>query len=221
MQAQRLDRWLPGGPRGTLLRKYILRGSPVPMYLIQKRMRRCRYPYGAMVALLLEEAGLRPHTVVDLTYGLGKFWSCWRPSRLIGYDIRRLNWVEEPDEFRKAPAWAALHHFRAGSLPRPDLVATDPPWQRCESGNGCRGLRFEVGGAWWFRVSRAVGTPETILASAARLAQEIGAPLLVHFEEEWVPDGFSTLVSVWWRPSLPRASPSYKSWWGVLVPERR
>ena len=206
--------YLSGDP-GTLLRRYIREGSPVPMWKLQRYMRHCRYPYGAMVYLLLEEAGLRPSVVLDLTYGLGKFWSCNRPRILAGYDIRRLPWIVPPDFFREAPAWAARWDLREGRVPRPDLIAVDPPWQRCRKGSGCRG--YEVGGAWWFRVSRALGTPELILDTAARIAGSLGVPLLVHYEEPWVPPGFVELVSVWWRPSLPRAREGYRTWWGILV----
>lgn len=215
-----LSYYIDGMSRGTLLREYIESGEPIPMYELQKWFSRCPYPYGTMVMLLLEEAGLHPGIVIDLTFGLGKFWSCWRPKYLIGYDIRRLHWVVEPNEFHQTVSWAALHHVRDRRVPRPDLVAVDPPWQRCKSGNGCRGLRFEVGGAWWFRVSKGVGTPELILESAARLAEETGVPLLVHFEDRWVPRGFSVLVEVFWRPSLSKASPDYRTWWGVLAPGR-
>ena len=98
------------------------------------------------------------------------------------------------------------------------VVVVDPPFQNCSRGNGCRGTRYEVGGRWFYRVSRAVGTPEQILESAARLAGELGVPLLVHYESEWVPEGFDIIVSVFWRPSLPHASESYRTWWGVLRP---
>ena len=205
---------------GTLIRPYIDRGVPVEMWRLQRAFPRCRYPYGTMVWLLLREAGLRPRSVVDLTFGLGKFWSCWRPPLLVGYDVRRLPWVVEPDVFRLGPAWAAWWDLREGRVPRPDLVAVDPPWQQCRKGNGCRPAIRGVGSSWWFRVSRAVGTPELILESAARVAVEAGVPLLVHFEREWVPAGFSLVVGVWWRPSLPRASPGYRTWWGILVPRR-
>ncbi|MCE4619017.1 MAG: hypothetical protein F7C37_06205 [Desulfurococcales archaeon] len=201
---------------GTLIRPYVDKGVPVEMWRLQRAFPRCRYPYGTMVWLLLREAGLRPRSVIDLTYGLGKFWSCYRPRRIIAYDIRRLDWVVEPDEFYQKPAWAALYKYPYGV----DLVAVDPPWQRCEKGNGCHGRRMAVGGAWWFRVSRAVGTPELILDTAARVAGSLGVPVLVHYEKPWVPPGFVELVSVWWRPSLLRAREGYATWWGVLASRR-
>lgn len=198
---------------GTLLRRYIESGEPVPMHRLQRLYRKCKYPYGVMVKLLLEEAGLRSHTVLDLTYGEGKFWSCWRPKHLIGFDVRRLDWTVEPDVFYQKPAWAALHM----RVPGVDLVAVDPPWQRSARG---RSARLSIGGRWWYRTSRMVGSPEAILESAARLAGELGVPLVVHFERPWVPEGFDVMVSVFWRPSLPHASKEYRTWWGVLVPRR-
>lgn len=197
------------GMGGTLLRGYIESGDPVPMYELQRAYRKCRYPYGAMVWLLLQEAGLEPSVVVDLTYGLGKFWSCWRPSYLVGYDVRRLDWVVDPDEFHQAPAWSALHHVVDGRVPRPELVVVDPPWQRGPRSVGRRNGHF--------RVSNGLGSPTVILESAARLSGMVGVPLLVHFGDRWVPQGFTSLAEVYWRPSLSRASPDYRTWWGILV----
>ena len=201
--------------RGTLLRRYIESGEPVPMHRLQRLYRKCKYPYGVMVKLLLEEAGLQPRTVLDLTYGEGKFWSCYRPSYLAGFDVRRLDWVVEPDVFVKGPSWSAWYHVREGRVPRVDLIAVDPPWQRSALG---RSARLSVGGRWWYRTSKGVGTPKQILESAARLSSALRVPLLVHYEREWVPPGFTEIVGVFWRPSLPHAGPEYRTWWGVLEP---
>jgi len=80
-------------------------------------------------------------------------------------------------------------------------------------GNGC--IR-RVGDRWFYRTSRMVGTPEMILESAAGVSRLLGVPMLIHFSDRWVPEGFKVLVEVFWKPSLPRASKEYKSWWGLL-----
>ncbi len=173
-----------------------LPGDPIPMHTLQRRHPKC-YPYGAMVLELLERAGLLPGVprlvIVDLTYGRGKFWSCLpvRPRLLVGYDIRLLEWTTRPDLFRLAPAWTAVTDYAKGLLPAPDIVAIDPPWQTCHSGNGCRpvGRRNHH-----FRASRAIGSPETILNAGARLAREAGSLILAHYKTRWIPDGFHPLV---------------------------
>ena len=200
---------------------YISNGLVLPMYEVQRLPGCSQAPGSCLVRVLLREAGLWPvgvkGFVLDLTFGRGKFYEAWpfRP-RVIAYDIRRLNWVVEPTRFVKAPAWAAFHHVRDGSLRDPvELVVVDPPWQDCRRGNGC--IR-RVGDRWFYRTSRMVGTPEMILESAARVSRLLGVPMLIHFSDRWVPEGFKVLVEVFWKPSLPRASKEYRSWWGLVRP---
>lgn len=182
---------------------------------------RSRYPSSKLVAWLLAEAGvlrpLQPLRVLDLTYGQGIWWHAIRGRVAIaGLDVRRLNWVVKPRCFILSPAqeWrgarARLEECLGGP---PDLVAVDPPWQECIKGNGCQASRRH------YRVTAAIGSPESILEAAADAARAYRAPLLVHFRERWVPEGLNPVIEVWWKPFLPNVDKyGYRNWWAVLKP---
>lgn len=209
---------------GTPLLDVLSENEVVRMSDIQRLPGCSKSPSSCMVWLLLDKAGLWPipkdRWILDLTYGIGQFYNTkyFRGTLIAGYDVRKLEWRRKPNWFKQAPAWAALHDLDRGTLPQPVwVVVVDPPFQECREKNNCRGILTEVGGRWFYRVHKGVGTPQQILESSAKLIKKLGVKLVVHFREEWVPPGYKALVSVWWKPSLPNASEDYKTWWGVLA----
>jgi len=179
---------------------------------------RSRYPSAKMVAGLLGHAGLlRPLEalrVVDLTYGQGIWWDALPQAAVAGYDVKQLSWVRRPRCFWQAPAWtwryyiAEIEKCLGG---HPNVIAVDPPWQTTRRGR-------EPGGRYHYRVSRAFGSPQMILDAAAAAATYWHVPVLVHYKEQWIPDGFNVLVEAWWRPFLYRAGQDYRTWWGMIQP---
>jgi hypothetical protein len=183
-----------------------------------------RYPTSCVVRDLLARSGLlkplQPLRVLDVTYGQGIWWMTLPQARVYGIDVKKLEWKRRPACFLQAPAWAWRSH--AGEVEeclrgRPGLIAVDPPWQECVRGNGCQGR--EIGGRYHYRVSAAVGSPEHILEAATEAARHYRAPLLVHYETRWVPEGFRVVVETWWKPFLPNVDKyGYRNWWGILAP---
>ena len=196
----------------------------IEQWEIQRRGGKCaRYPSSCIVVQLLDEAGLlrplQPLSILDLTYGEGRFWAALSQAVVAGFDVRRLGWVRRPRCFWRAPAqhWqrytSEIEECLAG---RPQLIAVDPPWQRWQRGR-------EVGGRYYYRAANAWGAPEEILRAAAEAAQHWQAPLLVHYATRWLPPGFTPVVEMWWRPwfhLLNKKASNYKSWWAVLRPGR-
>ena len=192
---------------------------------VQRRGGPCaRYPIGCVVRDLLARAGvlrpLQPLRVLDLTYGQGIWWTALPQARVAGFDVKRLDWRRRPRCFFRQPcqSWRLREREIAECLGgHPDLVAVDPPWEKCVNGNGCRGR--EIGGRYHYRASQAVGSPESILEAARQAAEYFSAPLLVHYEAPWRPEGFTVAVEVWWKPFLPNVDKyGYRNWWAVLRP---
>jgi len=178
------------------------------------------YPSSKLVLYLLREAGLlKPFErlrVVDMTFGQGVWWMSLPQARIAGFDVRRLDWKRRPSCFFQQPcqSWrlrvAEIEECLGG---QPDLVAVDPPWERCVKGNGCRGR----GARYHYRASRAVGPPESILEAARQAALYWGVHLLVHYETRWIPAGLKPVVELWWKPFLPNVDKyDYRNWWAVL-----
>jgi len=199
----------------NILLEYIKNKKTIPIRLLKKNFPGCKYPYGMMIRLLLETIRLKPKKVVDLTFGEGKFWSCYKPEYLIGYDIRKLKWIIKPDKFIKAPAWAALYHIIDNKIPKPELIAVDPPWQQKTRG---KGKKIRYGGKWWYSTSKMVGTPKIVLEAATKLSGKLKIPLIIHYKNRWVPNNFKVLIEVFWNPNLPNTRQDYKTWWGIIMP---
>ena len=177
---------------------------------IQRRGGKCaRYPVSCLIHSLLVEAGLEPRdlTVLDLTYGQGRFYAAWRPRVLIGADIHVHNWVVMPDLFVKAPAWVAWRKIKKVDM-RPDIVVVDPPW--VERGSSKRRL---------YGLDLALGTPQIILEAGVKASKELGTRyLLIHFKDRWVPRGWYTIAETRFLYVTRYNEQNGTTWFGILTP---
>lgn len=174
---------------------------------LQRRGGRCAlFPVSCMVALLVERASLSLEalTVFDVTYGEGRFYAYKRPRLLIGADIAVHRWVVKPDMFIPRPAWSSYKPLQALEA-TVDMVVVDPPWS--VRGNSARRH---------FGIDMAVGGPEAILWSAAKAAETLDARyLLVHYKQQWLPQGWTIVVEAEWTP-VTRYNTESRTWWTIL-----
>lgn len=124
----------------------------------------------------------RPLSVVDLTYGAGRFYRLSRPmiGRIIAVDIARHRWEVEPTVFYQMDCRVFVDMALRGetALGDVDLVVVDPPWSHEKRGVAAR----ETG------VSRqpyhmAGVDSRSIVDVAALLSRTLGKPLLYRYRE--------------------------------------
>jgi hypothetical protein len=76
--------------------------------------------------------------VVDLTYGVGRFYRLARKriKHLIAVDIEKHEWEVKPDVFYRMPCQLFVEKVIRGEidLPKPSIVVVDPPWSREKRG---------------------------------------------------------------------------------------
>ena len=178
------------------------------------RLKGCRLkPSSCLIRMLLEEAGLEPRglTVVDVTYGEGRFYLAWRPRLLLGCDVRLLKWKVEPDWFALTPSWACWTRVEKLAL-ETDLVVVDPPFSE-------RGHRSWKHGRPHYNIWAAVGGKENVLRGGFRTAEQLGTPnILVHYNERVEPEGWQIIAEKWWRPRTRYLNlDDTITWWGVLA----
>ena len=168
-----------------------------------------RAPVACLVAKLARHAlskSLRELMVLDLTYGYGLFYLAERPRFIIAFDPNVetvLEWRVAPDLYIPQPAWKWKLILELGI--RPDLIVVDPPWTRQPNS------RRRIYG--WI-----LGTERLILEAAAQASRHYNAPLLVHYETRWVPDGFTVLAELWFRAIYRARNRDRATWFGVLKP---
>jgi hypothetical protein len=120
--------------------------------------------------------------VVDLTYGVGRFYRLARKriSQLIAVDIEKHEWEVKPDIFYKMPCQLFVEKVINGEivLPRASLVVVDPPWSgekrgRFPSSSGISSLPYHMR----YTDSRS------IIVYAMRLAKQLNTLLLYRYRE--------------------------------------
>jgi hypothetical protein len=70
-------------------------------------------------------------SVLETTYGEGRFYVIFRPSYLVGVDIVKRRWLTYPDEFYLMTVWEFYNMVKRGMFkPKAaiDVVVCDPPW---------------------------------------------------------------------------------------------
>lgn len=121
--------------------------------------------------------------VVDLTYGLGRFYRIARKRivNLIGVDIEKHEWEIKPDVFYQMPCQLFVHNVLKRKIELPqhvDLVVVDPPWSQEKQGVFPR----EIGISHMPYHIKNVNT-KTIIMVAEKLAAHLDAKLLYRYKE--------------------------------------
>jgi len=119
--------------------------------------------------------------VIDLTYGLGRFYRIARRhiKQLIAVDIQRLDWEVCPDIFYQMDLRVFVKKALDGELniDSADLVVVDPPWSVEKRGtdklSSIKNLQHYT-----------IAAPsQSLIWSAAALAKHLQAPLLYRYKE--------------------------------------
>jgi len=147
--------------------------------------RAAAYPTSYIVYSILSRHNLF-NSVLDVTYGRGRFYAYAKPKLLVGADPKVWEWVVAPDIFIPKPVWAlkpVLEKIGA----RFDVVVCDPP--QWKSGVHYHG-RDEY--------SYVVGSVKLIIEHAFRLAKDLGVKyVLLHFDR--LIDGYRVAEDVQFR----------------------
>jgi len=141
-----------------------------------QRKTRCRYPSAVVVSKLLQRANAS--TVVDTTFGKGRFYSYLKPDKLIGVDPIRWEWIIKPDVFHQMTVFRFCREIEEGkiSYDSVDVVVVDPPaWND--------GIRYNRRDEY----SYIIGTAKMIIDYSLKAARLLRSRyLLLHFNR--VPD---------------------------------
>jgi len=131
--------------------------------------RAAEYPASYVVFKILEKHGLLG-TVLDVTYGKGRFYHCRKPDFLIGADPKVWEWVVVPDVFIPRPVWQLKRVLERINV-KPDVIVCDPPqWNR--------DVHYHSRNEY----SYLLGSPEQIIEEAVKLAKELGTQyFLLHY----------------------------------------
>ena len=153
---------------------------------IQRRGGKCsRYPVSCLIHDMLMELGLQPEklVVLDVTYGVGRFYGAWYPRLLIGSDVKIWKWEIVPDVFILQPSWNVWWTVAKLGV-KPDLVVVDPPW-----------TNYNHRGRTYYEYS--FGSPDQILKGGLESAAKLGSNhVLVHYNKIVVPRNWSLLRQV-------------------------
>jgi len=151
---------------------------------IQKRGNICaKAPTSCLIKDMIKNIGLKPNKlkVLDITYGVGKFYKAWKPKRLVGIDPMKWNWETIPDQFYQIKVQEAYKYVKNQIF---DLLVIDPPWSRYKHSKR-KHYSFKV------------GSPEEILDSGFELGYKMKIPyVLVHHGELIVPNTYEPLLVV-------------------------
>ena len=124
----------------------------------------------------------RPLNIVDLTYGVGRFYRLSRPmiGRIVAVDIRRYEWEVEPTVFYQMDCVDFVSRVlnKEIELGDVDLVVVDPPWSIEKRGvkpreTGISSLPYHMKGV----------DSRLIIQAALRLSGALSKPLLYRYKE--------------------------------------
>jgi hypothetical protein len=151
--------------------------------------RLAKYPSAYVVSILLRMAGAS--RVLDVTYGLGRFYYVYRPRLLVGADPVKRRWIVAPDKFYQTHVWGLAGMLEEHGF---DVVVCDPPKWR-------RGVHYNKRGEY----NLAIGDAYSIVMGGLRLARErAGAKyFLLHYDK--VLPGLEVVEDVefiWWARYL-------------------
>lgn len=141
-----------------------------------------RRPHSS-IRLLLTRVGINPDKglkVLDLTYGQGLFWFKFPNIRIVGFDVRKLQWKVAPTCFvqDKAQNWYLYRDYIVDCLGgNPDIVAVDPPFSKRLSGSMYDKTHYYE--------SFAEGTVEEIIESALEAGRYFKSLVLIRYRTLW------------------------------------
>jgi len=121
--------------------------------------------------------------IVDLTYGLGRFYrySRKRIKQIIAVDIAKYSWEVAPTVFYEMPCQVFVEKIIKNEIALPgniDLVVVDPPWSHEKRGV----VPKDVGYAMMPYHLKHVDS-KSIIDATLQLARHLHAPLLYRYKE--------------------------------------
>ena len=124
----------------------------------------------------------RPLNIVDLTYGVGRFYRLSRTmiGRIIAVDIKKHEWEVEPTIFYQMDCRVFVDKVLKGEigLGDVDIVVVDPPWSHEKRGVMAR----EAGISRQPYHLKGVDS-KSIIHAALRLSEAFNKPLLYRYRE--------------------------------------
>jgi hypothetical protein len=120
-------------------------------------------------------------SIVDLTYGYGRFYRLSRHliSKLVGVDVVRYDWEVVPDVFYQMDCRVFVSKVLRGELSiEPDLIVVDPPWSHEKRGVMARKIGISN---MPYHIKDIDST--TIINTAVKLAKHYSVPLLYRYKE--------------------------------------
>lgn len=155
-----------------------------------------------------------PLRILDLTFGEGRFYKAFDRSWLyiVGFDIRKLKWHVEPDEFYMLPSWRWSLYLKKPKY-QFDLVVADPPWAEWRRGWDRRSHCLK---------SKMLGSDMQIIKDAVNAAEYFNSYVLIHWKKPYIPKNWSIVKGVYFKgrsrlANLDRGKyREYSSWFGLL-----
>jgi hypothetical protein len=122
-------------------------------------------------------------TVIDLTYGVGRFYRIarGRVKQLIGVDIVRHAWEVKPDLFYQMSCQTFVEKVFKGEITLPssiDLIVVDPPWSHEKRGKAAQGIGISS-----MPYHLKFVNSRDIISAGERLARHFNTPLLYRYKE--------------------------------------
>lgn len=145
----------------------------------------------------------RKLTILDLTYGEGRFYVAFQSKvKIYAVDIARISWLVKPHMFIQSDLRSIdLSLFRDKGI---ELVVIDPPFP------GWSGWNREH----YYNIT---SKPEELIGYAYRYAVDLKTHLLIHNRSPVYRSGCRVLVEVFFKPMIRRAdTEKYRSWFALL-----
>jgi hypothetical protein len=136
----------------------------------------------------------QPLNIVDLTYGVGRFYRLSKPmiGRIIAVDIERHKWEVKPTVFYHMDCRIFVDRVLKGEieLGGVDVIVVDPPWSSEKRGvrpkrTGISSLPYHISGVY----------SKSIVQAAIRLSRTLGKPLLYRYKEPLACDHLVQVIA--------------------------
>jgi hypothetical protein len=162
---------------------------------------KAKYPTAYIVARTLKPLNVK--SVLETTYGEGRFYVIYRPSYLIGVDVVKRRWLTYPDEFYLMTVWEFYNLLKRGEISTRtviDVVVCDPPWGKEQR-----------------RSHYTRNAPQAIIHYSAKTAELLNARyFLLHYHRVIRLDGFEIVKVVEFIPFTRYLNTIYTKTYFVL-----